>query len=114
MTKLNIFDQKTIQILDERFRSKIFENLQLLLGQNRLKALEMYCCCAHSLASAFVGVASKWAQQRELAMVEPRGKSGEHSANKGDQREFVIQESEPLSEGAGASSIIDVRQDFSS
>ena len=37
-------------------------------------------------------------------MVEQRGTSGEHSVNKGGQREFVAQESEPVSEGAGASS----------
>ena len=113
VTKLNIFYQKTIQNLADRFRGKIFEKLQLLLGQNRLKPLGMHCCCARSLASAFLGVTSKWEQQRELAMVEQRGTSGEHSVNKGGQREFVTQESEPVSEGAGASSVVNVSVIFS-
>ena len=51
---------------------------------------------------------------KEVAVVEQRGRNGEHSAKKGDQQELVAQESEPVSEGAGASSITIAVQDFSS
>ena len=51
---------------------------------------------------------------KEVAVVEQRGRNGEHPVMKGDQLELVAQESEPVSEGAGASSITSAITDFSS